>query len=171
MSGPRGGEITVRPIADEDVPSFHLCLDAVARERRFLAMVEAPPLEALREFVASGRERGAVQFVATSDGGVVGWCDVSPIPFEGCRHCGTLGMGVLTGHRRRGTGRRLLESTLREAERCGITRVELEVFASNRAAIRLYEAFGFEHEGRKHRAREIDGVAEDLVCMARIRIA
>jgi len=164
-----GGEIAVRSIAPDDVPSFHRCLDAVARERRFLAMLEAPPLEEVREFVISGRRRGVVQFVTTFDGEVIGWCDISPVPFDGFRHCGALGMGVLPLHRRRGVGRRLLEATLREAERCGITRVQLEVFASNRAAISLYEAFGFECEGRKRRARELDGLAEDLVCMARVR--
>jgi ribosomal protein S18 acetylase RimI-like enzyme len=163
------GEIAVRSIAAEDVPSFRRCLDAVARERRFLAMLEAPPLEEVREFVASGRQRGIVQFVATVDGEVVGWCDISPVPFEGFRHCGALGMGVLPQHRRRGIGRRLLEATLRGAGRCGITRVQLEVFASNRAAISLYEAFGFECEGPKRRAQELDGIAEDLVCMARVR--
>jgi ribosomal protein S18 acetylase RimI-like enzyme len=164
-----GGEIDVRPISAGDVPGFHRCLDTVARERRYLAMLEAPPLDEVREFVASGRRRGVVQLVATLDGEVVGWCDVSPVPFEGFRHFGTLGMGVLPRHRRRGIGRRLLEATLREAERRRITRVQLEVFASNRAAISLYEAFGFECEGRKRRAREVDGIDEDLVCMARIR--
>ena len=163
------GEIAVRSIAAEDVPSFHRCLDAVARERRFLAMLEAPPLGDVRDFVASGRQRGVVQFVATVDGEVVGWCDISPVPFEGFRHSGALGMGVLPHHRRRGIGRRLLEATLREAGRCGITRVQLEVFASNRAAISLYEAFGFECEGPQPRAQELDGFAEDLVCMARVR--
>ncbi len=165
------GEIAVRPIAAEDVPSFHRCLDAVARERRFLAMLEAPPLEEVREFVASGRQRGVVQFVATVDGEVVGWCDISPVPFEGFRQCGALGMGVLPHHRRRGIGRRLLEATLREAGRCGVTRVQLEVFESNRAAISLYEAFGFECEELPRRAQEPAGSAEDLLCMARVRSA
>jgi ribosomal protein S18 acetylase RimI-like enzyme len=171
---PRGGDtptggITVRSIAVEDVPSFHRCLDAVARERRFLAMLEAPPLEQVRRFVTSGRQRGVVQFVAIFDGEVVGWCDIVPVPFEGFRHCGALGMGVLPRHRRRGIGRRLLEATLREAEHCGITRVQIEVFSSNRVAIALYEAFGFECEGRKRRARQLDDNADDLVCMVRVR--
>ena len=171
---PRGGDtpsgrITVRSIAAEDVPSFHRCLDVVARERRFLAMLEAPPLEEVREFVTSGRQRGVVQFVAAFDGEVVGWCDILPVPFEGFRHCGALGMGVLPRQRGQGIGQRLLEATLREAERRGITRVQVEVFASNRVAISLYEAFGFECEGRKRRARQLDGIAEDLVCMARVR--
>ena len=164
-----GGEIAVRSIAPDDVPSFHRCLDVVARERRFLAMLEAPPLEEVREFVTSGRQRGVVQFVAAFDGEVVGWCDVLPVPFEGFRHCGALGMGVLPRQRGQGIGQRLLEATLREAERCGITRVQVEVFASNRVAISLYEAFGFQCEGRKRRARQLDGIAEDLVCMARVR--
>ena len=36
----------------------------------------------------------------------------------------------------------------------------------NAAAITLYERCGFRHEGRRRRARLLDGVAEDVVEMA-----
>lgn len=45
-------------------------------------------------------------------------------------------------------------------------RAELEVFASNRPAIALYEAAGFVHEGVKRRARKLEGVYDDIVLMA-----
>lgn len=46
-------------------------------------------------------------------------------------------------------------------------RVELEVFASNTAAIALYEKLGFVVEGRKSRARKVDGAYDDDLIMAR----
>ncbi len=49
--------------------------------------------------------------------------------------------------RRRGAARRLLEVTLREAVRLGITRATLEVRRSNEAALRLYERLGFSVTG------------------------
>src|SRR5438045_3121767 len=91
----------VRPIRVEDADGFHACLDAVARERRFLAFVQAPPLEAVRRFVERNVAQGVAQFVAaeSASGAVVGWCDVLPRDLEGFRHCGMLGMGLLPAWR------------------------------------------------------------------------
>ena len=169
MKGAVSAEVSIRPITVDDTPGFRTCLDVVAREGGFLRMLEAPPPDQVRDFVATGRERGVVQLVAVASDQIVGWCDVSPMRWEGFRHSGVLGTGLLPGYRGRGIGGRLLEATLAEAADRGITRVELEVFASNRPAIRFYEKFGFEHEGRKRGARLLDGVSDDLVCMARVR--
>lgn len=76
--------------AESYAEGFHSCLDAVARERRHIALVQAPPLE----------------------------------------------------------------------------RIELDVFASNKPAIALYEKLGFTREGIKRGARKIDGVSDDVVLMA-----
>ena len=65
-------------------------------------------------------------------------------------------------------GAALLARTLEAAEAAGMTRVELEVFASNTRAIRLFERAGFVREGVKRQARLLDGRAEDVVCMARL---
>lgn len=164
----KSAEVKIRRIAVGDVASFHQCLDFVARERRYLAMVEAPPIDQVDDFVAEGRKHGIVQLVAVAEDRVVGWCDVSPNRWEGFRHSGHLGMGLLPEFRRRGIGRRLLEATLAESERQGITRVELEVFVSNRGAVAFYERHGFEHEGVKRSARQLEGVSEDMACMARL---
>lgn len=160
-------EVSIRRIAVGDVASFHRCLDTVAREGRYLAMLEAPPLDQVSDFVAEGRKHGIVQFVAVAADRVVGWCDVSPIRWVGFRHSGNLGMGLLSEFRRRGIGRRLLDATLTESRRQGITRVQLEVFVSNRAAVAFYEKYGFNHEGLKRNARELDGGSEDMACMVR----
>ena len=161
-------EVSIRRIAVDDVSSFHRCLDIVARERRYLAMVEAPPLDQVGGFVADGRKHGIVQLVAVAKDRVVGWCDISPIRWEGFWHCGNLGMGLLPEFRRRRIGGRLLEATLTESRGQGISRVQLEVFVSNRGAIAFYEKHGFDHEGLKRGGRELDGVSEDLACMARL---
>lgn len=131
-------------------------------------MLEAPPIEEARAFLAQARAHGMIQCVAIEEVRVVGWCDVSPVRWEGMRHCGRLGMGVLAGWRGRGIGTRLLVETVEAAERAGLTRVELEVFRKNAAAIRLYERHGFVHEGVKRQARIVDGIADDLICMARL---
>ena len=46
-------EVRIVPTADEYAEGFHQCLDSVARERRHLAFLEAPPLDAVRGFMRS----------------------------------------------------------------------------------------------------------------------
>jgi RimJ/RimL family protein N-acetyltransferase len=158
--------IAIKPISIEDVEGFHQALDRVARERRHLLLLEAPSLDQVESFVRSNIERNVAQFVAIDAGSVVGWCDISPQTMDGLTHTGVLGMGVVADYRRQGIGYRLLEATVTKALSNGLTRIELEVFASNRAAIALYERFGFEHEGRKRKARYVDGTWDDFVVMA-----
>ena len=49
--------IEVRQIREEDIESFHAAIDAVARERKYLALFEAPPIERARAFVQRNIER------------------------------------------------------------------------------------------------------------------
>ena len=49
--------IQILPIAEEHIESYHQCLDSVARERMYLALVEAPPLDSTRAFVLSNTEQ------------------------------------------------------------------------------------------------------------------
>jgi len=156
----------VRRSTPEDTESLWRCLDGVARERKWLAFLEAPPLEAMRSFISSN---SPIQFVADRQGEVIGWCDVTPNRREGFRHSGTLGMGVLGAFRERGLGRKLLRETIDAAHEAGLSRIELEVLASNRGAVALYEGSGFLHEGRKRAARLLDRQLEDILCMALLR--
>jgi ribosomal protein S18 acetylase RimI-like enzyme len=159
-------ELVLRRGTPDDDEGFWRCLDTVARERRFLAMVAAPPLEHARAFLAEARERGIVQFLALDEAHVVGWCDIAPKPLEGFRHVGTLGMGLLADQRGRGLGGRLLALALSGARERGLARIELEVYGSNDAAIRLYRRAGFVSEGCKRAARILDGRVDDIECMA-----
>jgi len=159
-------DFSIRLSTLEDAESLQRCLDAVARERRHIAMVEGPTLEQVRAFLGAVHARGVIQLVALASSRVIGWCDVTPKPMEGFRHSATLGMGLLLSYRRRGLGSALLRSVLRAAEARHLNRIELEVYTSNEPAIALYERFGFAREGIKRSARVLDGHAEDILCMA-----
>lgn len=157
---------TVRQIELGDVEGFHACLDSVARERRYLAQVEAPPLEKVRDFVAKSVENNAAQYVAVVDERVVGWCDVFPHWAYALNHVGTLGMGVHVEFRGQGIGRELILATLEHALRNGVFRVTLEAREDNLRAIRLYQQVGFRHEGRAPCALRFDGKFYTGVTMA-----
>jgi RimJ/RimL family protein N-acetyltransferase len=159
-------QIEILPIISEYFDRFHACLDAVSRERLYLGFVEAPSLEATCEWLAGGMLRGTLRFIAVDGGEVVGWIDIERTDREGFTHSGHLGMGVLKAYRGRGIGTALLVRCLEEARDQGLERVELDVYASNPIAIRLYEKYGFQVEGRKRKARKLDGEYDDIVMMA-----
>jgi RimJ/RimL family protein N-acetyltransferase len=155
------------PTTEAYMSGFHAALDAVARERRYLGFIESPPLEQTIEFVRALLADGGVQMLAVTDANeVVGWCDIARPRWEGLRHVGRLGMGLLAPYRGQGLGRLLALATIEAAFSDDIERIELDVFSSNVAAIRLYEALGFQQEGVRRRFRKLDGVYDDNIIMA-----
>ena len=159
---------SIESIADHHIEGLQAAIETVARERRYLAAARGFSVDEIRTFSASLVRDGGIQFVALSAERVVGWCDVRRHRFEGFRHGGVLGIGLLQEWRERGVGTALLARTLEAASAAGMTRVELDVFLSNTRAVRLFERAGFVREGVKHRARILDGRVDDLLCMARL---
>lgn len=162
--------IIVRPILASDAESFRDCLDEVARERRFLATLEAPPLARVTTFVTENVENNRPQLVAVEEAGtVVGWADIIPNTQQAMRHVGTLGMGVRAAHRGQGLGRRLLTACIDHARSRGIERIELTVRVDNDRAIALYESLGFRVECRRQDHLRVDGVSFDSVQMSLLK--
>ncbi|HYM33268.1 MAG TPA: GNAT family N-acetyltransferase [Candidatus Cybelea sp.] len=158
--------IDIRPAKFEDIPSARACLDVVAREQRYLAFFEAPPLEASRSWWSAMIEKGQPFRIAHDGERVIGWCDITPIPRPAFAHNGVLGIGLLPEMRGRGIGRRLLSATIDAARRFGLERIELDVFASNERARRLYLSLGFEVEGVRRRYAKLRGAYEDSTLMS-----
>src|ERR1700753_794023 len=131
--------IEIVPVAPGHIDSFHRALDLVVRERRYLALLEAPPIEEFRGFVQNIIHPRYPQFVALSVGEVVGWCDVLPEIWPIYAHTGVLGVALLPALRGQGIGTRLIARTLEAAKAFGLSRVELTVRENNRGAISLYK--------------------------------
>src|SRR5258706_8487065 len=144
------------PIAEAHFAGFYECIDEVARERMYLAMLEAPPREQSLEFVRAMLRTNAPAFVALVDDVLVGWCDVSQKP------------RATLAHRGRGVGKALMQATLAAARERGYTRVELTVRADNARAKRLYESCGFAVEGLCRNYMLIDGKYYDSYLMANL---
>ena len=161
----------IRDSAVEDAERIAALIDTVARERLFLAGTVGFSVDDTRAFIASTKSVGGIHVVGIESDEIVGWCDIVRHQFEGMRHVGRLGMGVRRDRRSKGIGRKLLEAATERTQGLGIERIELEVFASNRPAICLYESFGFELEGRKVAGRRLDGCTDDILLYARRHLA
>lgn len=162
-------EVSIVAAAEKYAESYRQCLDVVARERKYLAQVEALPLERMRKFVQDNVANDAVQFFALDCETVVGWADVLPSWAHVMAHRGSLGIGVLPAYRGRRIGHALLAACIEKAWAKGMTRIELEARADNLPAIRLYEKIGFTHEALKRNAMRFDGQYFDSVQMSLLR--
>jgi RimJ/RimL family protein N-acetyltransferase len=159
--------VEFRQIQLADTDAFRAAVDIVARERKYIALVEAPPIEQVRAFVARNVEHGYPQIVV--DGAVVGWCNVPPASRAVSAHVGDLFMGLLPDFRGKGFGERLLRQAVQDADVFGFRRIELGVFATNTAAAALYRKVGFVEEGIKRMAILVDGTYHDEIIMARLK--
>jgi RimJ/RimL family protein N-acetyltransferase len=156
----------VVPLAEEHIGSFRAALDRVARERRYLLFLEAPPPEEVSKFLRNNIRKGCPPYVALVEDKVVGWCDVLPIDRPTRAHNGVLGIAVVPEFRGRGIGTALLRQALEGARAFGFTRIELGYREGNSRVAVLYERFGFVREGVLRKAVRLDGAYEDIICMA-----
>lgn len=161
--------LAIRNTRISDAPAVTQCIAAVASERCYLLSTKGFSLERTQEFIQFVRNTGGVHLVILDGVDIVGWCDVAPGTFEGMTHAGQLGMGFLPQYRGQGWGRKLLTHALEAAFRQNFERVELTVFASNTVAAKLYRSLGFQEEGRKRKARKLDGKYDDILVYALLR--
>lgn len=132
--------------------------------------VPFPSVEVWRRRL-SQPDPGWVGLVACVRGELVGTLGIHGQPeLPRKRHVAWIGMAVRDDWQGRGIGTALLEAGVRLADDwLQLSRLELQVFADNAAAIRLYRRHGFEIEGTLRQAAFREGVLADVLAMGRLR--
>lgn len=147
--------------------SFHQAVSIVAKERVYIEMIEAPPLEKVSSFQRDLISKNGPVYYAINKDKVVGWCDVFAEENPRQSHRGGLGMGILPEFRGQGIGSKLLQKVIEHAKTFGLEKIELNVYTSNVSAIGLYKKFGFEQEGLIKKYRKLDGQYFDCLAMGK----
>lgn len=108
--------------------------------------------------------------VGIIEGQIVGMVSVAIPNRPRRRHAGAIGISVHDDWQGKGVGKELMRAIVDLADNwLNLTRLELEVYADNEAALRLYERFGFEVEGRLRQHALRDGEFVDSIMMGRLR--
>jgi len=131
--------------------------------------VPYPSKEYWRKRVTENLEH-SYYLVAVIGDRIVGMVSVDTFTRPRRRHAGAIGICVHEEWQGKGIGAALMRAIIDFSDNwLNLTRLELEVFADNEAAIHLYERFGFELEGtlRQHALR--DGQYVDSKVMGRLR--
>ncbi len=146
---PAVAETVIRPMAESDVP------EVVATER---AAYQFPWSEGIfRDCLRVGY----VCRVVSVDDRVVGYGVMS----VGAGEAHILNLCVLEAYRCRGIGKSLLSYLLERAAAAGMSEAFLEVRPSNTAAIRLYQAMGFDQVGMRRGYYQAVGGREDAAVL------
>jgi len=159
--------MNIKIIAAEEkyIPGFRKSLDTVAREEKYILLLEAPPAESVEQFVKKNIAEKIPQCFALDGEEVVGWADIFPLSRKTIDHRGMLGMGVIPSYRGKGIGSLLLKEVIAMAKARGLEKVELEVYEGNSGARALYKKFGFVEEGHIRKGRKHKGQYEDMILM------
>jgi putative acetyltransferase len=162
-------EVRIRRAEPDDYPAYY---EIFNHEKAVAGTLQIPYPSASvwRQRLAEPRE-GAYELVAVVGERVVGTLGLQTFHNRPRRaHAGTIGIGVHEEWQGKGIGSALVRAAVELADRwLNLRRIELEVFADNEPAIRLYERFGFEREGLLRQYAFRDGRYVDAYMMARLR--
>jgi L-phenylalanine/L-methionine N-acetyltransferase len=157
-------DLHIRPIRLEDSAALY----EIRRQPEVQKFTTAMPTERQVDFFGRLGAHDHV-LVAELDGRVVGVAGLHGKEGK-FRHAAGVGIAVHDAFAGRGVGRALMERIVDVADNwLNLVRVELEVFADNERAKRLYERLGFVEEGRKRKAVFRAGQYIDELLMARVR--
>ena len=67
------------PITEDHVKDFWSAVDSVAREHKYLAFLEGPPIHTTKDFVLQNINGNWPHLVAIHNEKIIGWCDISAL--------------------------------------------------------------------------------------------
>ncbi|MDA8206848.1 MAG: GNAT family N-acetyltransferase [Thermaerobacter sp.] len=163
-----GNPYLVRDARPEDGAMMVELLNRVGHEEIYIAD-EAAQLTAEQESQLIGQRNADLQciLVAEQESHIAGSLEMIRGATKKNHHTAIFGMALFPAYRGRGMGRGLLSTAEAWALSVGVEKISLAVFASNAAAIHLYERMGYVEEGRRKGQYLIRGALVDEIWMAR----
>lgn len=163
-----GAPYVVRDAVPEDAPHLVELLNRVGQEEVYIADERAQLTADQEASIIQARNPDVqVILVAEQNGTTAGSLEMIRGILRKNRHTALFGMALLPEFRGRHIGRGMLLAAEDWAREAGVRKISLAVFATNQAAIHLYESLGYAEEGRRHRQYLLNDNWIDEIWMAR----
>lgn len=157
---------TIRLIETKDFPQ--LC--ALYSERVAYSNTLQLPYQSTEQWQQKLTAQGHTSLVAVQEEELLGHTGIDLAQRLRRRHVASIGVGVKAAARGQGIGTALIRAAIEVCESwTNISRIELQVYTDNIAAISLYKKCGFVVEGTCRRYAYRDGGYADVLVMARIK--
>ena len=159
-------EITIRMLKSQDL---HQLTEIYADPEAYSNTLQLP-YPAPEQWQSLLTRPGHTSLVAARAEEILGHTGIDMIARPRRRHVATFGVVVTASARGKGVGSALVGAAVDVCERwANITRIELQVYTDNHAAIAIYKKHGFviEGTGRQYAVRE--GTLVDAHYMVRLR--
>lgn len=162
-----GNVYRIRDAVPDDAPVIVEILTQVGQEGIYIAN-EGLYMSAEQQAHVVERRNPDVHLILVAERAahVVGTLEMVRGVFQKNRHTANFGMALVPLARGLGIGEGLLLAAHEWARAMGIQKIGLSVFATNQAAIRLYQRLGYREEGRRQNQFLLQGALIDEVLMA-----
>src|SRR5579859_2696012 len=163
-------EMSIRPLQPADRDALEAFLRRIPEGDRtfFKEPVDDPAVLAgwLQPGDGQGLHAGEGRWLATAEDTIVGY--VAVVALHGwSSHVGEIRLIVDPAHRGRGAGRMLAEHAVLAAFRSGLSKLVVEVVATQAFTIAMFGALGFDAEALlTGQVRDRDGELRDLMILA-----
>lgn len=167
-------EVTLRTATAADGAGVHHAFVVTYGETEFLSRgpdeLSTNPDQLASRLASKLSSPTDVFLVAELEGRLIATAALTGSSLRRFDHSAELALAVMKDYWGRGIGRQLVHAMLDWGDAHGLARIFLEVSDSNARAIRLYEHFGFEVEGRLRARRKQGNAFTDNLLMARVRL-
>ncbi|MFH1170581.1 MAG: GNAT family N-acetyltransferase [Candidatus Vogelbacteria bacterium] len=162
--------ISIEPLKWRQIMKFLVLRQKIESETDHLAL-DGADRKSESALFAIGRmfaNRKWLAILVAKDGNeLIGYISIFFARFRKMKANAYLVLSVRLNHRGQGIGTKLMLEAERVAKGRGIRRLELEVFAKNIRAHKLFKRLGYEEEGRKRQVAQIQDSFDDLILMAK----
>jgi len=166
-----GREVILRTPTLEDTDDLMELLNSFVEENAEIASTTKVTRDQEAKFVSriiTKLERDELFFLVAEVGGkVIASADIRILHGDE-RHVGVLGAGVGRDLRGLGIGTQMMNTLIDQAAALGLKVLTMQVFATNKRAIHVYEKVGFVQTGRIPKKHYRDGRYIDEVIMTKL---
>jgi RimJ/RimL family protein N-acetyltransferase len=171
FSAKNGQEVILRTPQLKDLDELMKLINSLVDEKAEIAntkkVTREQEAEWLRKMLMRLEKDELFFLVAEVDKGLVASSDIY-IQSGDESHVGVLGIVIKSGYRDFGIGTQMMKTLMEQAAALGLKLLMLQVFATNRRAIHVYEKLGFAHSGRIPKKHFRDDQYKDELIMTKL---
>lgn len=161
----------IRKIGQQDAKGLLdmlLSLDKETKNMMYEEFERPRDIKYINEMIKETENSNSFIFVADNGREIVGYLSAVKGQFNRIKHTAYVVTGILSSFQNQGIGSKLFIELEKWAKENKITRLELTVMCQNKAAINLYQKFGFEIEGIKPNSMKVDDEYLDEYYMGKL---